>query len=382
MLKKILLSMYLLIFCGLYAQDTNDILLGKYFTINSEILNQKRDIYVSLPNSYDASNREYPVLYILDGQGSFQFAASVVKFLSSSSRIPSMIVVGIPNIDRTYDLTPARERFRKSGNGKKFLKFLTEEVKDFINDNYRTCGYNILSGHSLGGNFTVFSLFRNPDDYNAYIAISPALISADYYTLNLVKNKISRIDLEQKYLYTAIGDEPLYVKFMEDFDKTIILGKKEGFIYHFDELKTEDHLSIRLKGVYNGLEKLFSEWVIKAPTLKKGIQAIEAHFENFEDKFEFEYTIPESFLNTIGYRLIGANKLDLAIELFHRITQLYPGSANAYHSYGEALRKNKSFEEAKRNFEIAVKIAQEINHPKLDFYQKELREIKRLVFEN
>lgn len=382
MLRKAIFSICVFILSISFAQNKGDIIAGEFFTIKSEVLKQNRTIQISLPFNYETSQKEYPVLYILDGNGSFKFASAVVNFLSGSLRIPQMIVVGIPNIDRTFDLTPAPLNFRKSGNGKNFLKFLTEEVREVIDDTYRTSGYNILSGHSLGGNLTVFSLFDNPDRFNAYIAVSPYLASADNFTLNLVKQKIEDIDLEQKYLYAAIGNEPPYFDFMKEFTEIVRPKEKEGFTYFYEEMSNEDHMSIRLKGLYNGLEKLFEEWILTMSVAENGIDAIESHFESFEEKFGYAYKIPENLLNTIGYKMLEQNKKDIAIGIFFRNTQLYSESANAFHSLGDAFKRDKNYRLAFENIKKAVELAENKNHPNLALYKKELKEIEKYIFDN
>ena len=55
-----------------YGQDKKDIVIGKRFSIKSEILNSEREISVYLPNSYNQNNyTNYPVLYLLDGRKFF-----------------------------------------------------------------------------------------------------------------------------------------------------------------------------------------------------------------------------------------------------------------------------------------------------------------------
>ena len=68
-----------------------------------------------LPESYrDAryAPRQYPVMYLLDGDSSFHFATGTVHFMSEgltgSTQIPELIVVPVPNTDRTRDLTGGR----------------------------------------------------------------------------------------------------------------------------------------------------------------------------------------------------------------------------------------------------------------------------------
>ena len=57
-----------------------------------------------------------------------------------------------------------------------FLRFIREELKPFINANYRTNPEDsTFLGNSYGGLFGLYALFRHPDTFNRYIAVSPSL---------------------------------------------------------------------------------------------------------------------------------------------------------------------------------------------------------------
>ena len=92
-------------------QDVDDpIVIGNKRQIESKILNETRPLWISTPSSYDAGEERYPVLYLLDGNAHFHHTTGTVGFLSSNDRIPEMLVVAIPNTDRTRDLTPPYKR--------------------------------------------------------------------------------------------------------------------------------------------------------------------------------------------------------------------------------------------------------------------------------
>src|SRR5215212_9137226 len=99
-----------------------DIKIGEAFTLRSKILNEERPYWVYLPSSYHDkmyAPRRYPVLYLLDGDLHFHSASGVVQFMSSgvngNNQIPELIVVAIPNTDRTRDLTPTRSKVGYDG---------------------------------------------------------------------------------------------------------------------------------------------------------------------------------------------------------------------------------------------------------------------------
>lgn len=77
--------------------------------IQSSVLQESRTLTISKPKGYEGTTDRYPVLYLLDGEVHFPYAAGMVNFLAESDRIPEMIVVGVSSQDRakrTRDLTP------------------------------------------------------------------------------------------------------------------------------------------------------------------------------------------------------------------------------------------------------------------------------------
>src|SRR5262249_2297163 len=111
------------------AAQTNGPLVqfGEPFTLHSKILHQDRPYWVTLPESYHTKTdtQKYPVLYLLDAEWNFYLACAVVQFMDQSRQIPKFIVVGIPNVDREHDLTPAHNPNNpSSGGGPMFERFL------------------------------------------------------------------------------------------------------------------------------------------------------------------------------------------------------------------------------------------------------------------
>ncbi|MEP6619571.1 MAG: alpha/beta hydrolase-fold protein [bacterium] len=148
------------------------------------------DIYLLLPANYvQDPTRRYPVLYVLDGQWDFKLLASVQGGLLYDKFAPEMIIAGItysganPNYDilRALDLTTVEVPGNPgSGGAPKFLKFLSDELLPFMDANYRTDPTNrVLLGNSLGGLFTLYTLFTRPGLFSGYVASSPAVTSAN-----------------------------------------------------------------------------------------------------------------------------------------------------------------------------------------------------------
>jgi len=95
-------------------------------------------------------------------------------------------------------------------------------------------------------------------------------------------------------------------------------------------------------------------WILQSENLTD----LENHYKRLSERFGYQINIPENLLNQIGYQLLTTKKLEEAIEVFKKNSQLYPNSANAYDSLGEAFEKSGQLKEAKENYEKSYKMAQ------------------------
>ena len=116
---KILLLMILLININIsYSQNKGvDITVGKTYTLQSKSLKESREIEVYLPDGYGESDKEYPVLYILDGQKFYLYGVSLQRLFFFRDYTPDFIVVGI--------LNSSPQRFRHFDSGAaEFINFI------------------------------------------------------------------------------------------------------------------------------------------------------------------------------------------------------------------------------------------------------------------
>jgi predicted alpha/beta superfamily hydrolase len=369
---------------SIYAQDNaEDVIIGKTIKLESKVLGEERQIMVYNPPGYDQTTKKYPVLYLLDGRGHFQHASSTVQFLSRNGRMPQMIVVAIVNVDRTRDFTPTNMENRlKSGGVKKFIAYLQDELFPYIEENYRTSPYRLLEGHSLGGMFSIHVLFNYPKLFQAHFAMSPYIMWDDNYVLNEVIKKFEEPLDFQNYLYITLGNEPNYVEPLGKLTNLLKTKNPDGLEWHYTVMDNDNHGTVPLKSLYNGLETLYEDWMIKTAVADQGIEAVEDHYKKLTDKFGYTIEIPENVLNTMGYRAMGRDKNDLALEVFLHNVKLYPQSVNVYDSLGEGYEAAGKLELAKKNYEIAVEKGTKSNNNNLAIYKEHLDNVIKKLNDN
>lgn len=80
-------------------------------------------------------------------------------------------------------------------------------------------------------------------------------------------------------------------------------------------------------------------------------------------------------LNTFGYRLMGEDRIEEAIAVFEMNVEAYPESANTYDSLADAYREAGRLEDARRNYERAVELAEQQGHVNLENYRGKLKQV-------
>ncbi|MGV3553704.1 MAG: alpha/beta hydrolase [Croceibacterium sp.] len=140
-------------------------------TLRSVAMKQERTINIYVPPSYEAGKRRYPVLYMTDGglRDGFAPMATLIEQGIAAGTIGDVILVGIAQRDRDNELVPSAK------HGTAFRNFVIDEVKPWVEANFRTDGHDAIQGGSFGGLFVIHTLLHEPDAFDDYIAISPAL---------------------------------------------------------------------------------------------------------------------------------------------------------------------------------------------------------------
>ena len=158
---------------------------------HSRFLKPNRDIIVYLPPGYEESpDARYPVCYLHDGQNLFDAATAflgnewgvdeLVEEMIRGGEIEPLILVGIYNAGekRIDEYTQARDRNGRGGLATKYGRLLVEELKPFIDREYRTWPNSEntgMGGSSLGGLATLAIGLEYPLVFGKLIVMSPSV---------------------------------------------------------------------------------------------------------------------------------------------------------------------------------------------------------------
>jgi predicted alpha/beta superfamily hydrolase len=188
----------------------------KHAKFASKILNNERTILVWLPPGYGANqSTRYPVLYLHDGQNCFDAATSfagewradeTASELIVAGKIKPIIIVAIANAgaDRMAEYTPTRDTNRGAGGkGELYSRFLVEEVKPFIDANYRTLKdreNTAVAGSSLGGLISLYLGYKYSDVFSMCGVMSPSLFWDNSQLLRSIQADSSALKREKIWL--------------------------------------------------------------------------------------------------------------------------------------------------------------------------------------
>jgi uncharacterized protein len=217
-------------------------------TIASAIVNDTYYLNVILPIEYTATDKAYPVLYATDGDTNIFTLAHLVGLLNFGQELPPLIIVGIAHAStdpaerwqcrfRDLAFTPDPEMEKKikaypfqlqslpAPGANAFLQFIREEVKPFINTNYRTDpNDSTFVGFSAGGGFGLYTLFHHPDTFNRYVLGSAPIAWGNKILFTYERHYAQHYDDLSVRLFMSVGereeiDDPL--PFIEPSDQFV-----------------------------------------------------------------------------------------------------------------------------------------------------------------
>ena len=363
------------------AQNENeDVVIGKRNYLNSKILNEKRELIIYVPNSYNQNNyKRYPVIYLLDGGTLFTSFSGVVDRLSSdaSPQIPEMIVVGInTSQNRLRDASPTKSMIgyrgieeaglEVTGGANTFLEFIEKELIPYIDSTYRTNAYRTFVGYSFTGLPILHSLFTQKDLFNSYLVIDFSAWWDNQVTLKNFHSFLENYTSEKPLDVFISTEERVITKvypakinatwtFMKAFKKkhpkNINYGMKK---YKYKE---ENHHSMPLISFIDGIKYIFRGHMINYDEMYTSPELIKLKFDALSNRLGVKFSLREDLVNYFGYQFLYTHKdIDKAMFYFQMNSENFPQSSNAFDSLAEAYMVGGDKTRAIENYEKALQL--------------------------
>jgi predicted alpha/beta superfamily hydrolase len=215
-------------------------------------LNKTRKIWALLPHDYDNSSENYPVMYLQDAQNLFNESAEFGNWeidkklaVMSEYKIGKIIIIAIEHAeeDRIKEYNVGKTVLGK-GQGKKYIRFVTDTLKPFVDSNFRTKKereFTGIGGSSMGGLVSIFSGLRNPEVYGKLMIFSPSLWVVP--ELKIDTKKANNADTKI-YLYAGGDESKTMIEHTESFKDNLISSE-------FVKDKSNINLSINRQGKHS-----------------------------------------------------------------------------------------------------------------------------------
>ncbi|MFV8369764.1 alpha/beta hydrolase [Flavobacterium sp. LB2R40] len=215
-------------------------------------LNKTRKIWALLPHDYDNSSESYPVLYLQDAQNLFNESAEFGNWeidkklaVMSEYKIGKIIIIAIEHAeeDRIKEYNVGKTVLGK-GQGKKYIRFVTDTLKPFVDSNFRTKKereFTGIGGSSMGGLVSIFSGLRNPEVYGKLMIFSPSLWVVPELKINSKNPKITDTKI---YLYAGEKESQTMIADLKKFQNNLISSE-------FIKDQSMLNLSINRQGKHN-----------------------------------------------------------------------------------------------------------------------------------
>jgi predicted alpha/beta superfamily hydrolase len=213
--------------------------LRKHEQFRSRFLRNQRDLIVYTPPGYgDEYLRHFPVLYLHDGQNLFDGATSFIPGQDwhvgqtadrciDLGTVEPLIIVGMYNTKaRIREYTPTHVPKLGGGRADRYAKFLMEEVKPFIDREYRTLSdprQTGIGGSSLGGLVSLYLGLKHSNVFGKIAALSPSV----WWNQQVILRFAQAATVEPRpriWLDIGTREGPRIVQEVERF-RDVLLGK-------------------------------------------------------------------------------------------------------------------------------------------------------------
>ena len=229
-------------------------------------------LHIDLPPSYDQNpGKRYPVVFVTDGYWDFEKMYTIRGSLLYDKYAPEFIIVGLgyagENLDygalRLWELSPVARGTdtKNTGRAADFLRTLETEIIPYIDREFRTDpAHRVLAGASLGGLFTLYSLYTKPELFSGYIAATPAVAVANNWLLTYEEAFAKSGRSLKARLFVSVGgnEAPNYLASIFQYNSRLAARKYPELAYEFHVIEGERHAGMQIDSYVRGLTFVFA----------------------------------------------------------------------------------------------------------------------------
>jgi predicted alpha/beta superfamily hydrolase len=385
---------------------------GNSIILNSDILQEERDIQIFLPTNYEENLKKYPVLYVIDAQRYFLNGIVFQQNLTWQEIVPDFIVVGIDT-----DVVKRRHLFYNESS--KFIQFLEKELIPEINSKYKTLNEQFYFGWEMAAGLGVEICATKPSLFNGFLLASPTHISRD--RLEMVIRTLKNNTKHDLKLYAVLGTvENWATESMSSLDSIFRTNSSNNIQWKYNLSDKENHYTTPLTTLNEGLKLFFSDFgPIRFYSINEfldfgGIEKLKKHYQDRGEKYQiseeihsdtkhyillqaykennfkiFEKLVLEfdgkdfiknyyrqaRWFNRFSSFYFENNQFKDAIEILELGLDKFPDASILHFEKGNYYKVMGKVEDAKKCYKKAIQIARKNNEPELEMYITESKKI-------
>ena len=313
-------------------------------TLTSKYLNEKRSLEIQLPRSYYVkSEKNYPLMIVLDGDYMFNLVAGSVDYLSYWGDIPENLVVGINQKNSRFDDSSVLDNitYTPISSTASFYDFIINEIIPYFSENYRISNFRIIVGQERTANFANFFLLKQNPQIRGVISISPKISKNmnKYLSGNLSK-------INSKIIYTLSSSKKDFESIFKNVSELkISLDSIENKNFKFESLifDNENHYilpsvsvpkSIRSTySMYSDIDKIEYDSIISKLD-KSPIDYLKNRYKRIKDFYDEDKTISVNDFMAIEEYIEENEFFNLYNDLSELAKQEHPGTVLASYYMG------------------------------------------------
>jgi tetratricopeptide (TPR) repeat protein len=290
------------------------------------------------------------------------------------------------------DFWPKEWKQIEGGNPDLFTHYLRKELFPYLKEKYRANDFRIIIGLSGGSIYTLHTFIKEPDLFDAHIAIAAGDILGMGYRegerfIDLIVTRLNENPVAKGYLYITSadsdggGNSPMIKANLEELNKLLTPHRTSSFKFLSKIFPNEGHYDVALPALEEALTLIFpkEKWFAKYRDIinKPGnaMTNIDAFYHELSSEYGFE-VLPRAErwnsinrLSWIGPFLLRQGNTAEAIEVIERWVEYRPKSTLALSELAKAYESNGDHDKAISKLEKALEMS-------LDLKEKETFQIR------
>tara|TARA_Y100001949_G_C15966686_1_gene321876 strand:+ start:159 stop:1385 length:1227 start_codon:yes stop_codon:yes gene_type:complete len=322
-------------------------------SIHSQSIGTAMQLQVYYPQSYLSITKDYPVVYVLDGQWFFYNGVGIQETLRGENVMPEMIVVGVSFRNR-----PFRDSLLQV-NWKGVVEYVQNEVPEFINDNYRTLKEQVLFGWEQNAAIACEVLLTENSPFLGAIASNGGFANEQ-----MLSNQ-QAFQGGKKYLFVANSKYDVYTR-ASGYELVNQLEKHplNNLEWTFQSFDDEVHESLPYVSLYRGLRYFYhnySAYIIadtREFTERGGLPELKRYFQERGERFGLDTAVSASTKNMLIWLAWKQDDFESFRYFMNEFEEVLSSRryASAYwqHRLGSYYLVNDHFQEAIQYFTTGI----------------------------